>query len=657
MEDFDVLVQKYQNMKTEGADIDEILEVLDEISKVSYDERLMFEWALWYWKAGYPARAKRVCKKMNMYFHDGEWVEKSKEILEMLNNDEDYPEEMGQYLENQTEKPKQKKQETPDIIEEAFAGMVGMESVKKELTTFYNMARVEKMRETQLGVSANSRAYNFVLYGNPGTGKTTVARVIAKVLYALGIRENDNFMEVDRSKMVSQYIGETAITVQGILSRIKGGTLFIDEAYTLFKKGDEKDFGQEAINTLLKDMEDHRSEYSVIMAGYKKQMTDMLNFANPGFRSRFTYHITIPDYSDEALLQIAKNVAASQNYVIEEQAYTEIQKRIERERIDETFGNARFIRTLIEKAQMNQANRLSLMNSFTKEDLKLLTEEDFKEFMDEDKSLPKLIEELHQLTGLQDVKATVQALIDRLEAQKQREKMGLKVNAGIGSLHMSFRGNAGTGKTTVARILGKILGKMGVLKRGDVFVEAKREDLVGQYQGHTAEKVRQVIREAMGGVLFIDEAYSLVNAENDGFGKEAVNALVAEMENNRDSLVVILAGYTSDIDRLLSENQGLRSRVTRDLFFNDYTIEELGEIFFYQIRKTGFQIADELKPQVMEKIQNAMEMTTDFGNARGVRNVVEAVLTQQDIRMMRKIRAGEACSNIDMITVTEEDLK
>ena len=657
MEDFDVLVQKYQNMKTEGADIDEILEVLDEISKVSYDERLMFEWALWYWKAGYPARAKRVCKKMNMYFHDGEWVEKSKEILEMLNNDEDYPEEMGQYLENQTEKPKQKKQETPDIIEEAFAGMVGMESVKKELTTFYNMARVEKMRETQLGVSANSRAYNFVLYGNPGTGKTTVARVIAKVLYALGIRENDNFMEVDRSKMVSQYIGETAITVQGILSRIKGGTLFIDEAYTLFKKGDEKDFGQEAINTLLKDMEDHRSEYSVIMAGYKKQMTDMLNFANPGFRSRFTYHITIPDYSDEALLQIAKNVAASQNYVIEEPAYTEIQKRIERERIDETFGNARFIRTLIEKAQMNQANRLSLMNSFTKEDLKLLTVEDFKESLDEDKSLPKLIEELHQLTGLQDVKTTVQALIDRLEAQKQREKMGLKVNAGIGSLHMSFRGNAGTGKTTVARILGKILGKMGVLKRGDVFVEAKREDLVGQYQGHTAEKVRQVIREAMGGVLFIDEAYSLVNAENDGFGKEAVNALVAEMENNRDSLVVILAGYTSDIDRLLSENQGLRSRVTRDLFFNDYTIEELGEIFFYQIRKTGFQIADELKPQVMEKIQNAMEMTTDFGNARGVRNVVEAVLTQQDIRMMRKIRAGENCSNIDMITITEEDLK
>ena len=657
MEDFDVLVQKYQNMKTEGADIDEILEVLDEISKVSYDERLMFEWALWYWKAGYPARAKRVCKKMNMYFHDGEWVEKSKEILEMLNNDEDYPEEMGQYLENQTEKPKQKKQETPDIIEEAFAGMVGMESVKRELTTFYNMARVEKMRETQLGVSANSRAYNFVLYGNPGTGKTTVARVIAKVLYALGIRENDNFMEVDRSKMVSQYIGETALTVQRILSKIKGGTLFIDEAYTLFKKGDEKDFGQEAINTLLKDMEDHRSEYSVIMAGYKKQMTDMLNFANPGFRSRFTYHITIPDYSDEALLQIAKNVAASQNYVIEEQAYTEIQKRIERERIDETFGNARFIRTLIEKAQMNQANRLSLMNSFTKEDLKLLTVEDFKESMDEDKSLPKLIEELHQLTGLQDVKATVQALIDRLEAQKQREKMGLKVNAGIGSLHMSFRGNAGTGKTTVARILGKILGKMGVLKRGDVFVEAKREDLVGQYQGHTAEKVRQVIREAMGGVLFIDEAYSLVNAENDGFGKEAVNALVAEMENNRDSLVVILAGYTSDIDRLLSENQGLRSRVTRDLFFNDYTIEELGEIFFYQIRKTGFQIADELKPQVIEKIQNAMEMTTDFGNARGVRNVVEAVLTQQDIRMMRKIRAGEACSNIDMITVTEEDLK
>lgn len=656
MGDFDVLVNKYQNMKKESADIEDILEILDEISKISYDERLMFEWALWYWKAEYPARAKRVCKKMNMYFHGGEWVEKTKAVLEMLDNDEEFPEEMESYL--TVAETKKKEPEVPVIIQEAFEGMVGMESVKKELVSFYNMARIEKMRETELGITANdSRAYNFVLYGNPGTGKTTVARVIAKVLYALGIRENDNFMEVDRSKLVSEYIGQTAVQVRKAVEDIRGGTLFIDEAYTLYKKGDEKDFGQEAINTLLKDMEDHRTEYSVIMAGYKNQMTEMLNHANPGFRSRFTYHITIPDYSDEELLQIAENVAKSQNYKIDKQAYDEIKKCIDRERIDETFGNARFIRTLMEKAQMNLANRLSLMESFTKEDLRLLRAEDFAEEADEDKDLPKLLEELHQLTGLHDVKITVQALVDRLEAQKEREKMGLKVNAGIGSLHMSFRGNAGTGKTTIARLLGKILGKMGVLKRGDVFVEAKREDLVGQYQGHTAAKVKDVIRSAMGGVLFIDEAYSLVNGDNDTYGKEAINALVAEMENNRDSLIVILAGYTSDIDRLLSENQGLRSRVTRDLFFEDYTIDELAEIFYFQIKKIGFKLSEDLKPAVIAKIEKEMEKTADFGNARGVRNIVEAVLTKQDIRLMRTKRAGEELTKQDMITIIEEDLQ
>lgn len=658
MGDFDVLVKKYQNMKKESADIEEILEILDEISRISYDERLMFEWALWYWKAEYPARAKRVCKKMNMYFHDGEWVEKAKEVLEMLNNEEEFPEEMEQYLADDVAVPKKKEQEIPAIIQEAFEGMVGMDAVKKELVSFYNMARVEKLREKELGLSANNnRAYNFVLYGNPGTGKTTVARVIAKVLFALGIRQNDKFMEVDRSKLVSEYIGQTAIKVHEALDAVKGGTLFVDEAYTLFKKGDEKDFGQEAIDTLLKDMEDHRTEYTVIMAGYKNQMTEMLNHANPGFRSRFTYHITIPDYSDEELLKIAENVAKSQNYIIEGAAYEAIKKCITKERIDETFGNARFIRTLIEKAQMKQANRLSLMDGFSKEDLKVLKAEDFMEDADEDKELPKLLEELHQLIGLHDVKITVQALIDRLEAQQEREKLGLKVQAGIGSLHMSFRGNAGTGKTTVARLLGKILGKMGVLKRGDVFVEVKRENLVGQYQGHTAAKVKEVIRSAMGGVLFIDEAYSLVNGEGDSFGKEAVNALVAEMENHRDSLIVILAGYTSDIDSLLSENQGLRSRVTRDLFFEDYTMDELVEIFYLQIKNIGFKLSDELKPLVEAKLHCEMQKTVDFGNARGVRNVVEAVLTAQDIRMMKLKRAGVARSKEDMITITEEDLQ
>lgn len=702
MGEYESLVLKYQNMKKEKADIDEILDVLKDISEHSNEERLMFEQALWYWKGDYPARAKRVCKQLINYFHDGEWVERAKAALEMLNNDEDFPTEMELYLEEteiqsngtcilcdspedvkgsevmkepESQKGRkddkgldaEKKQDKPEdpenpeepaIIREAFEGLVGMESVKKELISFYNIARLEKLREQKLGLSKNnSRAYNFVLYGNPGTGKTTVARIIGKVLYALGIRENDMFMEVDRSKLVSQYIGETAIKVQNTLKEIKGGTLFIDEAYSLYKKGDEKDFGQEAIDTLLKDMEDHRSDYSVILAGYRMPMMEMLNHANPGFRSRFTYHINIPDYSDEELLTIATNIAKDHHYNIEEKGYEALKKRIDKERIDETFGNARFIRTVIDEAEAHLANRLASMKNFSQDDLVTLRAEDIFPEENQGKGLDALLEELKNLIGLWDVKETVQTLLDTISVQKDMEELGISIGTGVGTLHMSFKGNAGTGKTTVARLLGKILGEMGVLKRGDVFVEVKREDLVGQYQGHTAAKVKDVVRSAMGGVLFIDEAYALVNGDGDSFGKEAVNALVAEMENHRDSLVVILAGYTSDIDRFLAENQGLRSRVTRDLFFEDYTLDEMVQMFRLQLKSNGFQMDDALDSDVAELLTREMQKTADFGNGRGVRNVFEKVKTKRARRISAAKRSGAILSKDDYITITEEDLR
>ena len=534
--------------------------------------------------------------------------------------------------------------------------MVGMESVKKELVSFYNIARLEKLREEQLGISGNeSRSYNFVLYGNPGTGKTTVARIIGKVLYALGIREKDAFMEVDRGKLVSEYVGQTAKNVQKALAEIRGGTLFIDEAYSLYKKDDAKDFGQDAIDTLLKDMEDHRSEYSVILAGYRGPMTEMLNHANQGFRSRFTYHIVIPDYSDEELLEIARSVAGSHHYIIEEKGYEALKKRIDRERIDETFGNARFIREVINDAEKNLADRLVKMGHFEQADLTVLKAEDIFPEEDQGKDLKELLAELDGLTGLAEVKKSVSEMLDKIAVGKEAERRGIQGDFGMGSLHMAFKGNAGTGKTTVARLLGKILAEMGVLKRGDVFIETTRADLVGQYQGHTAAKVKETVRSALGGVLFIDEAYALVKDESDSFGREAVDTLVAEMENHRDALVVILAGYTGDIDRFLAENQGLRSRVTRDLFFADYTAEEMTEIFCSLAKKGGIRIPEDVLPSVRRCLEEKAS-APDFGNGRGVRNVFEAACRRKDSRIAARMREGAVLADEDFVTFTEEDM-
>ena len=587
-----------------------------------------------------------------------------------LDGDEDLPEILertwlsgetaAKDAEKEKEAPRPEKNgsgpQIPPVIEEAFRGMVGMESVKKELVSFYNIARLEKLREEQLGISGNeSRSYNFVLYGNPGTGKTTVARIIGKVLYALGIREKDAFMEVDRGKLVSEYVGQTAKNVQKALAEIRGGTLFIDEAYSLYKKDDAKDFGQEAIDTLLKDMEDHRSEYSVILAGYRGPMTEMLNHANPGFRSRFTYHIVIPDYSDEELLEIARSVAGSHHYIIEEKGYEALKKRIDRERIDETFGNARFIREVINDAEKNLADRLVKMGHFEQADLTVLKAEDIFPEEDQGKDLKELLAELDGLTGLAEVKKSVSEMLDKIAVGKEAERRGIQGDFGMGSLHMAFKGNAGTGKTTVARLLGKILAEMGVLKRGDVFIETTRADLVGQYQGHTAAKVKETVRSALGGVLFIDEAYALVKDESDSFGREAVDTLVAEMENHRDALVVILAGYTGDIDRFLAENQGLRSRVTRDLFFADYTAEEMTEIFCSLAKKGGIRIPEAVLPSVRRCLEEKAS-APDFGNGRGVRNVFEAVCRRKDSRIAARMREGAVLADEDFVTFTEEDM-
>lgn len=673
-ENFEKLKEAWRKEKKRDADPEHMISLLTELGQISYEEELMGDLFLWYWKAGYPAKARRVCKQLKQFFPNGVWAGRADQALGMLKEGEDLPEELEEEwlwtkdapaegsifkpgpAETEKTSAKGRDNRVPPIIEEAFQGMVGMESVKRELVSFYNIARLEKLREQELKVGRNdSRSYNFVLYGNPGTGKTTVARIIGKVLYALGIRQSDKFMEVDRSRLVSEYIGQTAKNVQKALEEVKGGTLFIDEAYSLYKKDNSRDFGQEAIDTLLKDMEDHRSDYSVILAGYRTQMTEMLDHANPGFRSRFTYHIVIPDYTDQELLKIAENIASDHHYKIEEKGYGALKKRIDRERIDETFGNARFIREVVNDAEKNLANRLVAVGNFSQKDLTVLKAEDIFPEKREEKNLQELLEELNGLTGLASVKESVEELLDKIAVQKEAQRRGIQGDFSMGTLHMAFKGSAGTGKTTVARLLGRILAELGVLKRGDVFVEVTRADLIGQYQGHTAAKVKDVVRSAMGGVLFIDEAYALVKDRNDSFGREAVDTLVAEMENHRGALVVILAGYTTDIDRFLKENQGLRSRVTRDLIFADYTTEELLEIFCGLAKGAGVLMEEELLPALRQRILKESGIP-DFGNGRGVRNVFEAVCRRRDRRVAALLREGEALKDEDFLRITEEDL-
>jgi SpoVK/Ycf46/Vps4 family AAA+-type ATPase len=257
--------------------------------------------------------------------------------------------------------------------------------------------------------------------------------------------------------------------------------------------------------------------------------------------------------------------------------------------------------------------------------------------------------ELQSLIGLKKVKDDVSSLVNLLQVQAMREKQGLP-NTQV-SYHCVFTGNPGTGKTTVARILAGVYKQLGLLKKGHL-VETDRSGLVGEYVGQTAPKTNAKIDEALDGVLFIDEAYSLLGGNND-YGAEAISTLLKRMEDDRSRLVVILAGYTDEIKEFIDSNPGLRSRFNRYIRFEDYTEDELMEIFKLNLKKSKYRIKRDAYECLHEKVrQSVMYKDKNFGNARYVRNLYEKVIQQQANRLA-KIRTADV---EELTLITKDDI-
>ena len=265
-----------------------------------------------------------------------------------------------------------------------------------------------------------------------------------------------------------------------------------------------------------------------------------------------------------------------------------------------------------------------------------------------DAAVAAVREELAQIVGLQPVKDYILSLEDNFKIQQLRRERGLKADSP--SMHMIFTGNPGTGKTTVARIVSRYLKAIGVLEGGQL-VEVTRGDLVGQYVGHTAPLTQKAIQSALGGVLFIDEAYALNGRSENDFGQEAIDTILKAMEDHRDDLVVIVAGYTDLMDRFIHSNPGLESRFNRFLLFDDYTTDEMVDIFRMQCKKGCYQLTEEARPLIRDYI--AEESADDsFGNARGVRNLFEHVLVAQNNRLATM----EKITREDLMTITADDV-
>lgn len=252
--------------------------------------------------------------------------------------------------------------------------LIGLERVKHDVDSLRNLIKIQALRKQQ-GLPNTSVSYHCVFSGNPGTGKTTVARIVAGIYKELGILKKGHLVEVDRSKLVGEYVGQTAPKTNKVIDEALDGVLFIDEAYSLVGEG--SDYGAEAIATLLKRMEDDRDRLVVILAGYTNEIKEFIN-SNPGLKSRFNRYIQFDDYSAEELTEIFKRNLRKSRYKIKRDAFEELQNVIESAVVsrDKNFGNARYVRNLFEKIVQNQANRLAKMESINNDELSIITRED-----------------------------------------------------------------------------------------------------------------------------------------------------------------------------------------------------------------------------------------------------------------------------------------
>ena len=542
----------------------------------------------------------------------------------------------------------------PQVLEELdrFVGMMTLKSAVRDLAAEVTVQR--QRAEASIGKN-QAPAFHIVLTGNPGTGKTSVARVLGEVFRAIGVLETGHVIEADRAKLVAGYVGQTARLVNDVCDRAMGGILFIDEAYTL-KQSDSDNFGQEAIDTLLKRMEDDRGRFIVVIAGYPKEIAGLLD-TNPGLQSRFVdrYRFHLDDYTPAELLAIFSKAATDDGYTLpqdtEQAALRIFTQRCARK--DKNFGNGREARNLLDASRQSLARRLAREAGAGTIDtvaLSTLLPEDLPGHDAGPKDIPAILQELSALIGLASVKRELMNLISYLQAEKLRSENGGKTTEL--NLHFMFRGSPGTGKTTVARILADVFRALGLLSRGQL-VEVNRSGLVGRYLGETAPKVEAVVDRAMGGVLFVDEAYALLG---DSFGQEAITTLMTRMENDRGKFIVVAAGYDEDMERFLDSNDGLRSRFTKYIDFPDYDGGELSAIFLELVRGKGMVLGEGCEEKVrgvFERMYAARDR--HFANGRSVRNVFQKALQNQGARVAPEFGAV----NVDPValnTLTADDV-
>ena len=515
--------------------------------------------------------------------------------------------------------------------EQKLESMIGLTAVKRE---------VEKIKAYIYKNQGEKINCHMFFLGNPGTGKTVVARLMGDILHSAGVLPTNNFVECSAKDLISPYIGGTADQTGKMVEKAMGGILYIDEAYSLNPK--ENQHGKECVDALIKLMEDKRGEFCCIFAGYTEEMQELLD-ANPGFDSRVKFKILFEDYTKPELKQIAADFIKSKKYEVSEEILNRIIDIVDMNRYSKNFGNARTARTVVESIMLIQAVRTKKDRkdrTITMEDVERYCEDNDVKLVDpETAGTSDARTRLNELVGLTSVKETIDDLISYFTMNK-----GRKID-----FHMAFMGNPGTGKTVVARLVGEMLHEEGLLPSSKL-LEVTSSDMIAQYVGQTAPKTKALIQKAMGGVLFVDEAYTLAGGKGASFdfGSEAIMELLKAMEDRRGDFCVILAGYTKEMHDLFAVNPGLQSRVKFELEFPDYNVDELKAMAKMYLKKDGYEVSDE-DLDVLVNYSYSLKNEKNYANARTLREVLSKV----EIKQAGRVRKSDPTNRV----LTIEDME
>lgn len=492
--------------------------------------------------------------------------------------------------------------------------LIGLSSVKQSIHRVIDRAKMEKELERR-GISHQNYSMHMVFSGSPGTGKTVVAKLFGQIMKDSGILKEGRVISISASSIKSM------TNFSNIIESAYGSVLFIDEAYTL---------SLDAVAELIAQMENHRDELIVILAGYSRHMQALLS-SNPGFKSRIGEEIYFPDYSEEELLEIFKYMVIHRGMTIDDEALSCARDIFARIGKAGDQGNARYVRQIFEKVESNQ--RIRLFNSF--DDVSAIPDEelikiDVSDFNDvaplahdakDSAYYPKSAsEQLKELIGLSAVKKVISKRIDFMRAQKIQRDRGKSTS--FVPAHMAFLGNPGTGKTEVANLLARILVEKNLLSVGKV-IQVPAVSLAA-----APTVIPSLFENARGSIIFIDEAYTLLSSP------EAISSMVESMDRYKNEVVVIMAGYSEEMNELFYSNPGLVSRIRSQIYFPDYSDDELVQIFELMCLQREYQYDSEM-PKLVKQFISIQDKDRYFGNARFVRNLVEEMMLNEGARTVR----------------------